>query len=581
MFRKSGTESQMDLFPSPEMFLGKRANKSYADPKRWHNVFFKEVTSRIDEDIFSVLYKEGNMGAPTASVRVLVAMSILKEGFGCCDEDLFEKVEFDLLVRKAPGLVSLDDVPPSPDTYYLFNRRLCHCHECTGIDLMEKCFEGITGQQVRKFNISGKSVRMDSKLIGSNIARYSRYEIILRTIQKTLARDPNMAALNPALRKRVVPFMDEKGDHTVYTSDASTLSERISKLGHVIYDVLKRLREDAPGYALLHRVFHEQYRVEGGTVTLRDKREIRSDNLQNPNDPDAEYRNKGDQKVQGYSVNITETVEDGKPSLITSVQVSGATASDCGYVVEVIEKTKRVTGQKVESLYADGAYKSPENREFAGRHVNGHGEPMRIKTGRMQGGSRFVLRPVAGGDDIEVNDTRTDTVYTGILVGTTEKRGRRWRIKIGDGYWRQKPFRYFEEKDLAASLLRQETEGLPAEEQQRRNNVEAAMFQYSFHTKNNKTRYRGLFRHSLQALRRCAWMNMRRLAIYISAMTPGEYMKYCPGLIQDILAAVERICRPFIHPLFNFRNQALSEVLDFWKPLIQPFSLYNLKYATF
>ena len=76
------------------------------------------------------------MGAPTASVRVLVAMSILKEGFGCSDEDLFEKVEFDLLVRKALGLVSLDDVPPSPDTYYLFNRRLCHYHEHTGIDLL-------------------------------------------------------------------------------------------------------------------------------------------------------------------------------------------------------------------------------------------------------------------------------------------------------------------------------------------------------------------------------------------------------------------------------------------------------------
>ena len=28
-------------------------------------------------------------------------MSVLKEGFGCSDEDLFEKCEFDLLTRKA------------------------------------------------------------------------------------------------------------------------------------------------------------------------------------------------------------------------------------------------------------------------------------------------------------------------------------------------------------------------------------------------------------------------------------------------------------------------------------------------
>lgn len=45
------------------------------------------------------------MGAPNASVRILVTMSILKEGFGCSDEDLFEKCEFDLLTRRALGLV--------------------------------------------------------------------------------------------------------------------------------------------------------------------------------------------------------------------------------------------------------------------------------------------------------------------------------------------------------------------------------------------------------------------------------------------------------------------------------------------
>lgn len=29
--------------------------------------------------------------------------------------------------------------------------------------------------------------------------------------------------------------------------------------------------------------------------------------------------------------------------------------------------------------------------------------------------------------------------------------------------------------------------------------------------RNNKTRYRSLFKHGLQAIARCAWMNMRRL----------------------------------------------------------------------
>lgn len=581
MFKKSGTTQPMDLFSSPEMFLGKRAMKSYSDPKGWHNIFFDLVTSKIDEDIFSVLYKSGNMGAPTASVRILVAMSILKEGFGCSDENLFEKIEFDLLVRKALGLTNLDDVPPSLDTYYLFNRRLCDYADRTGEDLMEKCFENITGQQIKKFNISGKSVRMDSKLIGSNIAKYSRYEIVLRTLQKTLSHEANMKALNPALRKKAEPLMDEKGNHTVYTSDAAALSDKITHLGNVVYAVLRRLKDSATGYGLLDRVFHEQYRVEAGVVTLRDKKEIKSDSVQNPNDPDAQYRNKGDQKVQGYSTNITETVEDGKPSIITSVQVEGATASDCKYVEEAIEKSERVIGDIVENLYADGAYQSPENRVFAEGHTNRNGESLKIKTGRMQGGARFILKPIAGSENLGITDTRTGIVHVGQYVNTTARRGRRWRIKIGDGDWRSNPFRYFEEKDLTASLLRQEIESLPIEEQHRRNNVEADMFQYSFHTRNNKTRYRGLLKHRLQALRRCAWMNMRRLAIYISRMTPEEYDRFIISLPKSILVAIGLMCRLHFQPNRIFQNIGNASKIDHWGAFFRLQCQLNFKYVTF
>lgn len=581
MFKKTSSTFQMNMFTSPEGFLGKRALKSYSDPKSWHNQFFELVTSKIDEEIFSVLYKKGNMGAPTASIRVLVGMSVLKEGFGCSDENLFEKVEFDLLVRKALGLMNLDDAPPSLDTYYLFNRRLCDYYETTGIDLMEKCFEQVTGGQVRKFDISGKSVRMDSKLIGSNIARYSRYEIVLTTFQKLLSAGDNMSALNPSLRKKAEPYMEEKGSHTVYTIDAPSLSARITALGNIVYQTLKRLDESAPGYALMHRVFHEQYRVEAGTVTLRDKKEIKSDSVQNPNDPDAHYRDKRTQKVQGYSVNITETVEDGKPSLITSVQTAGASKADCHYVQEAIEKSERVTGHTVEVLYADGAYQSPDNRSFASGHMNSQGKPMRIKTGRMQGGPRFILKPIVDSKDIEVTDTRTGQVMTGIWISKTQRRGNRWRIKIDEGDWRTKPFRYFEQKDFDASQLRQEIEDLPVEEQLRRNNVEAAMFQYSFHSRNNKTRYRGRYKHHLHALRRCAWMNMRRLAIYISKLSPEEYDEFIFTLPKNIWVVIKGICRFIFHPNQIFQNRDKASGINHWRSFFGCKSQLCLKYATF
>ncbi len=42
----------------------------------------------------------------------------------------------------------------------------------------------------------------------------------------------------------------------------------------------------------------------------------------------------------------------------------------------------------------------------------------------------------------------------------------------------------------------------------------AAMFQPNFHTRNDKTRYRGLLKHRMHAYSRCMWMNLRRMVIF-------------------------------------------------------------------
>lgn len=160
MFRATDTNIQLSMFDTPADFMGKRALKKYDDPKAWFNQFYELVTSQFDETTFKPLFKAGNMGAPTASIHQLVAMSILKEGFGCSDEDL--------LTRKALGLVCMEDETPSLDTYHLFRRRICE-------------YADETGFYAAKFKISGRAVRMDSKLIVSNIAWYPRYEFVHET----------------------------------------------------------------------------------------------------------------------------------------------------------------------------------------------------------------------------------------------------------------------------------------------------------------------------------------------------------------------------------------------------------------
>ena len=99
------------------------------------------------------------------------------------------------------------------------------------------------------FKISGKSVRMDSKLIGSNIAWYSRFEIIHNTFRGFIKGlgDSGMLLLNPRLRKQVLLFLEEDAQKMVYRLNSETLGEKISSLGELIYQVLKRLSESTAG----------------------------------------------------------------------------------------------------------------------------------------------------------------------------------------------------------------------------------------------------------------------------------------------------------------------------------------------
>ena len=260
--------------------------------------------------------------------------------------------------------------------------------------------------------------------------------------------------------------------------------------------------------SLLHRVFHEQYDVDkDGNITVRDKKLVSATSVQNPNDPDAAYRSKGGKKVKGYSTNITETCDEkDKPSLITDVQVKPANAADNGFLKDAVEDTRKVTDNSIDKVIVDGAYQSKENRNLASDEENG----FELVANGLQGKpSRFDLELQDDGS-LEVTDKQTAEVIT-----ATKVKDGQWKIAV-ESPKGKKSYRYFDNEAIERSQNRQRMETIPWEERKKRNNVEATIFQYCFLTRNNKTRYRGLFKQTLQALARCAWIwiNMRRLFIF-------------------------------------------------------------------
>ena len=109
MFKESEKNKQMNLFSSPHTYLSGSAGKFYSNPLSWYNQFREQVVVCVDESIFSVLFHDDN-GAPNYPARVLVGMSILKEGLGCSDLVVLE-VSFDILTRSALGFMSLKTKP--------------------------------------------------------------------------------------------------------------------------------------------------------------------------------------------------------------------------------------------------------------------------------------------------------------------------------------------------------------------------------------------------------------------------------------------------------------------------------------
>ncbi len=364
MFKKSNKETQLDAFTSVPTMLENLALKQYSDQGHWHNQFRKEVLMRIDESIFSVLFND-TTGAPNAPVRILVGMMILKESFAWSDSQLFEHCRFNLLARSSLGLFNMNDSLPVESTYYLFRKHIYDHQKQSGEDLMGKAFAHITSGQIKDFDVNGRSIRMDSKLIGSNIALFSRYEIIHQTLcmfYQTLDKAAKSRILAADL-EQLKKLVEEESSKTVYRSTREELKGRLQPIGILIYKMLKVFGElQTESFQLLERVFNEQYKVsEEKRIELRPKEEISSSSVQSPHDPDSAYRNKRDQQVKGYSVNITETCSDDNLNLITNVLVEKANAPDTTFVEPAILSTIEVTGQPIDKVYADGAFQSPFN----------------------------------------------------------------------------------------------------------------------------------------------------------------------------------------------------------------------------
>jgi len=507
MFKKSLDSSLLNIFTSPKSLFSGNSLKMYEQKDGWHNQFRQQVTMRIDENILSPLYCANN-GTPNAPIRILVAMMVLKEAQGLSDHKIFEDCRFNMLVRSALGLHNADDPLPTESTYYLFRKRILEYAKETGENLFETAFAQITKDQCAEFEVSGKRIRMDSKLLGSNIAWLSRYELIHQTLNLFYNQVKQDGKLDQATQDRLDELLKLEGDKVVYICSSEEVRTRLQELGELIYKILPLFSfSTSVYYQTLQRVFNEQYKVdEKKIVVAREKEEISAKSVQSPHDTDCHYRSKDDQKVKGYSINVTESCDHDKEiNLIGYVEVRKASTSDVDFLQQGIEKAQEVFTDKIEATHADGAYHSPDNQQYC------KDSEINLYLHAIQGAKgRYQFNFLENGE-LSIFDTIDNKIVD--CMNITCKNGiDKWRIKT------KKAYRYFTQKDIDGYLIRKQIAETPIETLQFRNNVEATIFQLGYHYPNAKSRYRGEIKHQMWANIRCLWVNFVRILKYIKQL---------------------------------------------------------------
>jgi hypothetical protein len=533
MFRPSDVSTHKNLFTCTHDLLLGNSLKLYDDSDGWHNQFRRQIIERIDENLFRPLFSS-DMGAPNVSIRVLVGMMILKEARGWSDWQLFEHCQFDLLTRSALGMMNLDDSVPAASTYYLLRKRIVAWEKSGHENLIEKVFSQITKSQSIDLQVAGKNVRMDSKLLGSNIAWYSRYELIHETLRKAYQKVVKSALGRLSLSESDIILLEsllrESGDKVSYRSSKSEIESKMAQLGVVIYKIITQLGDHPlKEMQTLYRVFAEQYHYhEQEAVALPlPKEEISSGSVQSPHDTECHYRQKDEKKVKGYSINVAETCDAGNQlNLITNVLVDVASAADCHFLQPALQATQEIVTQEIEIVNADGAYHSVSNQDYCRDREN----PIDLVLGAIQGKSSRYDLTLDDDNELIVTDIETNTI---IPVRKVESRKEgtdpKWVIKN-----EKNKNRYFTQKEIDTCSLRKLIGTRTQRELNVRNNVEATIFQLGYHYSNAKSRYRGLSKHKIWANIRCLWVNFVRIVNFM-ARNGSNYiqkMKNCLILCQ-------------------------------------------------
>lgn len=201
-------------------------------------------------------------------------------------------------------------------------------------NLYQVIFEEVVTKLADVFNVDVSKQRFDSVHLFSNMHHLGRLGLFVKTIKKFLVNLKRhykdlYESLETAITDR---YMTKQGDAVFSMVKPSESINTLRTLANDVFSLVERFAGNEPvttmnSYQLLTRLLKKQCiveRVDTHTtqVSVKANKDVPSDSLQNPADPDARY---DDYKGKGYQVQVVENNSTSENTntlnLITSVIV--------------------------------------------------------------------------------------------------------------------------------------------------------------------------------------------------------------------------------------------------------------------
>jgi hypothetical protein len=335
--------------------------------KSWAHLFREQILPNLPVQKLLKKYHE-YIGRPTKELHAMVGLMILQQLNDLTDQEAVRQFAFNFEWHYALDIKGDSD----SETYVSMRTLWTMRRHLSEKGLAEEIFAAVTEKLVAVFKVDASLQRLDSTHIFSNMRHLGRIGLFAATIKKFLVnlKRGNREIFDTLDNTRFERYLKKSAGVFALvkpSESARTLQELADDLFFLIgrYKDHEQIREMG-SYKDLTRLLSEQCLVQPASdnadpkVELKPNKEISSDSLQNPSDPDAGYSG---HKGQGYQAQLMETYttsEKDELSLITHVAVEPANVSDVHALIPAIESTQQ-RGLGPEQVVADTLYGSDKN----------------------------------------------------------------------------------------------------------------------------------------------------------------------------------------------------------------------------